>query len=391
MNRKQFIILLVAVLVIGAAGLLVRQRSSKSWHRGGAELGQKLLPNLPINDVAQITIKAGADQVDLARQNNLWRVKERNEYPASFQQISDLLMKIADLKVVQNEEVGPSQMGRFELLPPGTGSNTATSIEFQDQNGKSVGSLLLGKKHMKKPAANPQFPGMGDEGWPDGRYVMTAGGGSSVALISDPLDSVQPKADEWLNKDFLNVENPKMIAVQFPEATNSWKLTRASDTNDWQLADAKAGEKLDTSKISSVTSPLSSPSFNDVAPLTPGAAGSNTVLTIQTFDGFDYVATIRPKKDDNYPVSFAITANLPTARTPGKDEKADDKAKLDKDFQAHQKTLADKLAKESAFTNWVYQMPGYSLDEILKTRSQLLEEPSTNSAPATASTASTGK
>jgi hypothetical protein len=191
-----------------------------------------------------------------------------------------------------------------------------------------------------------------------------------------------------LNKDFLSVENPRTIAVQFPQATNSWKLTRAAETNDWQLADAKAGEKLDSSKISSVTSPLSSPSFSDVAPPAPGVSGSNTVLTIQTFDGFDYVANIGPKRDDNYSVRFAVTANLPAGRTAAKDEKAEDKAKLDKDFQTHQKTLADKLAKEQAYTNWTYQMPGYSLEEILKTRAQLLEEPSTNSM---ASTTATGK
>ena len=64
-----------------------------------------------------------------------------------------------------------------------------------------------------------------------------------------------------MNKDFFSIEKPRSIAVQFPEATNSWKLTRASETNDWQLADAKAGEKLDASKISGVTSPFSSPSL----------------------------------------------------------------------------------------------------------------------------------
>jgi hypothetical protein len=388
MNRKQFILLLVAVLVIGAAGLLVRQRSHESWHGSGAAQGQKLLPDLPLNDIAQITIKSGPDQVELARENNLWRVKERNNYPANFSQISEMLMKFADLKEVQTEEIGPSQMGRFDLLPPGAATNTATAIEFKDQNAKSVGSLLLGKKHMKKEAASAQLQGLGDGGWPDGRYVMTSSGTKAVVLISDPLDTVQAKPDQWLSKDFLNVENPSAIAVRFPEATNSWKLTRATPTNDWQLADAKPAEKLDSSKISSVTSPLSSASFNDVAPLAPGGvSSSNTLLTIHTFDGFDYVANIEPKKDDSYPVSFAITAALPATRTPAPDEKAEDKAKLDKDFQTHQKTLADKLAKEQAFTNWVYQMPSYSLDEILKTRSQLLEEPSTNST-ATAAAAS---
>lgn len=372
MNRKQFIILLILVAVIGAAGLHVYKHNNSSWHGNSAAIGQKLLPDLPINDIAQVTIKSGAGDVTLERQNNLWRVHERNDYPANFSQISGMLMKLADLKVAQNQDVGPSQLGRFELLPPGVGQGTGTSVEFKDQSGKTLGALLLGKRHMKKPSGNSQFGGMGDEGWPDGRYVMVGTGATTAALISDPLDYVQTKPDQWLNKDFLSVEKPRTISVQFPEATNSWKLTRASETNDWQLADAKPGEKLDSSKISSVTSPLSSPSFNDVAALSSGGStASNTVLTVETFDGFTYVSKIGQKTDENYPVSFSITASLPAAD------------KSNKDAQARQKTLADKLAKEQAYTNWVYEMPSYSLDEILKPRQQLMVEASTNTTAST--------
>ena len=121
MNRKQFVILLVLVAIIGAAGLLVYQRNNSSWNSGGAAIGQKLLPNFPVNDVAQITIKSGTGTVTLARQNNIWCVGERNNYPANFSQISQMLMKMGDLKVVQSQDVGPSQLARFELLQTGAG------------------------------------------------------------------------------------------------------------------------------------------------------------------------------------------------------------------------------------------------------------------------------
>jgi len=107
------------------------------------------------------------------------------------------------------------------------------------------------------------------------------------------------------------------------------------------------------------------------------------VLTVQTFDGFTYNSKIGIKKDDNYPVTLSLTANLPSARTPAKDEKPEDKAKLDKEFQTRQKTLADKLAKESALTNWLYLLPAYNVDEILKPRHQLLVEATTNAPAAT--------
>lgn len=379
MNRKQFIILLVLVAVIGAAGLIIHQRNRQSWQSGGAAIGQKLLPNLAINDVAQITIQSGTNELDLARRDQLWRVRQRADYPANFSQISALLMKFPDMKVVQTDEVGPSQLGRFDLLPAGAEKNSGTLLAFKDQSGKTLDTLLLGKKHISQPSQNAQMGGMGNEGWPDGRYVMAGTGGKTVDVISDPLDSVEPQPAQWLDKDFLSIEKPRSIAVQFPEATNSWKLTRASETNDWQLADAQPHEKLESSKISSVTSPFSSPNFNDVAAANTFNPASNTVVTVQTFDGFNYVANIAPEQNDNYPVKFSITADLPAEPPAPKDEKPADKAKREQAFKAEHAKLAGKLAKEQQFTNWVYQLPVYMLDEILKPRHELLAEETTNS------------
>lgn len=375
MNRKQFIILLVLVAVLGAAGLVIHQRGQQSWHSAGQSIGQKLLPDFPVNDIAQITVKSGTNQLNLARHDNLWSVAERGNYPANFSQISELLMKFADLKIAQVEEIGPSQLGRFELLPVGDGANTGTQIEFKDASGKVRNSVLLGKKHLRKPSGGSQFGG--DEGWPDGRYVQ-ADGAKSVALISDALDSVQPKPESWLNKDFFSIEKPRSITVQFSEATNSWKLTRASETNDWQLTDLKAGEKLDDAKISGVTSPFSSPSFNDVLPgdtkLELAELTNVTTVTVETLDGFTYTAKLGQKRDDTFPLALTVTANLPASRVAAKDEKPEDKTRLDKELAGQQKKLADKLASETRLTKWIYWVPSYSVESLLKPRGDFLAE-----------------
>jgi hypothetical protein len=367
MNRKQFAVLLLVVVLVGVAGWIVHQRGNNSWQGAGQAIGGKLLPNLPVNDVAQITIQSGTNELTLAMRDNFWRVRERGYYPANFPQISDLLLKFADLKIIQSQEIGPSQLGRFQLLPPGTATNTGTLIEFKDQSGKSLASVLLGKTHMNQPAGGSQFDG----GEPDGRYVMTGGDAKTVAVISDPLDNVQPGPKDWLDKTFFKIEKPRSIAVSYAVATNSWKLTRASETNDWQLADAAPGEKLDTSKLDDVTSPFSSQSFDDVS---PGATAfkNATTVNVETFDGFAYNAAIGPELDGEYPVTFSVSADLPVARTPAKNEAADEKAKLDTDFKNKQKTLQDKLAKEKQFENWTFQISEYTVNSLLKPRSQLL-------------------
>ncbi len=43
--------------------------------------------------------------------------------------------------------------------------------------------------------------------------------------------------------------------------------------------------------------------------------------------------------------------------------------------------LVAKLAKEQQYAKWVYSLPGYSVDEILKPRSQLLAEPKKEATP----------
>ena len=378
MNRKQLLTLLVLVAVVGGAGLLLHQKNQTAWHSADKAIGQKLLgDNFPINDVAFIAIKQGTNELDLARKDNLWRVRERNDYPASFSQISEFLLKVADLKVVQSEKVGPSQLSRFALAA-GVGTNAAMVIDFKDQNGKAIRTLLLGKKHLRKPAQpSPMGGEMGDEGWPDGRYVKAGNDAADVALISDALSNIEPKPDQWLNKDFPKIEKVRSIAATFQNPTNSWKLTRETETGEWKLAEAKPGEQLDTAKTSGLASPLGSLSFADVAvgakPETLGL-DKPTVVAIETFDNFSYTLKIGQKTNDNYPLTLAVAAHILNERAPGKDEKPADKTRLDKEFKDNQKKLEDKLSQEKTCEPWVYLVSTWTVEPLLKERSQLLAE-----------------
>jgi hypothetical protein len=382
MNRKQLIVLIVLLVVLGIVGLKLYQSNQTSW-QGGSRQGTplKLLGELPVNDVAAIVIKGGTNQLDLVKKDGLWRVKERNDYPANFSEISGFLLKAADLKAAQTEEIGLSQLGRYKLLPPGPATNTAVQVELLDQNGKAIKSLLLGKTHMRKSEGRPSPMGeMGEnEGFPDGRYVMVGAGAKTVAVVSDPLSNLEAKPDQWLNKDFFKVEKIRSIAVVFPVATNSWKVARDTETaTDWKLAEAKPGEQLDSSKTSSFSYALNSPSFSDVLPADtkPEQTGLDkpTVITVDTFENFTYTLKLGQKTNDNIPMVLSVAAQLPKDRTPGKDEKPEDKARLDKEFKDAQKKLDDKLTQEKSFEKWTYLVSNWTVDSLLKNRAELLVE-----------------
>jgi hypothetical protein len=374
MKRKQLFILLILVVVLGGIGYYLRP--DKEFKKGGnPSVGKKLFGELPINDVSQITIKQATNELGLAKKDNLWRVRERNDYPANFADISEFLIKAKDIKIVQTETVGSSLLGRFALAP-GQGTNSPVIVDLRDQGGKLIKSFLLGKKHMKKSDRPSQFGEMGEEGFPDGRYVKL-NDSDAVSLISEPFSNLEPKADQWLNKDFFKIERIRSIAVTFPNATNSWKLIRETETGEWKLADAKPAEQLDAPKASGVSNPLGSPSFVDVATTSkPEDLGLDkpTVGTVETFDNFTYILKIGQKTNDNYPLSVAMAAKLDKDRTAGKDEKAEDKAKLDKEFKDKQKKLEEKLAQERAYEKWIYLVSSWTVDPLLKERSQLMAE-----------------
>jgi hypothetical protein len=99
-----------------------------------------------------------------------------------------------------------------------------------------------------------------------------------------------------------------------------------------------------------------------------------TVVTLDTFDDFVYTLKVGLKTNDNYALAINVAAQLSKDRAPGKDEKPEDKAKLDKEFKEKQQKLEDKLNQEKSCEKWVYLVSSWTLDPLLKERSQLLVE-----------------
>jgi hypothetical protein len=382
MNRKQSLILIILGLAVGGLGMYLVNRQKGSFESSSSQGEQRVIKDFPINDVAHIRILQGTNEVNLVR-GDIWAVKERWDYPANFTEVSDLLRKIFELKPVQDVEVGPSQYGRLELLSPveNKGTNSATLVEFKDGKGSNLRTILLGKKHMKE---SPGGMGMGG-GFPVGRYVL-APESKKVWLVSETFSNVDTKPEQWLNKDFFKIEKVKSVAITSPNPTNTWSLSRESESGEWKMADVKEGEKFEASKASSLNYALSSPSFNDVVSpeKKPEEIGLDkpTAAKFETFDGFAYTVTLGSTNEDNVHLKMDVAANLQKERTPGKDEKPEDKEKLDKEFKDKLAKLEEKLKNEEKYEKWTYLVSKWTVDTLLKPRTDFLAEKKEEPKPA---------
>ena len=371
MNRKQLILLVVIGAVVALAWFFTHQKEQDVYRESSQRMGQQLLPDLAVNDVTALCFKQGKAELNLVKKDDVWAVKERGDYPANFGNLRELLIKFSDMKITK--PVTSPRLAQLELLPPD--KSPSTLVEFKDAKGKSMKSLLLGAKHNREARENSPY---GGGAWPDGRYVMVDNDAKKVALINDVLSNTDPKPEEWLNKEWFKVEKLRSIAITSTNATNNWKLSRDSETNEWKLAELKPGEQLDSSKLSQVTSALSSPSFNDLATNSaPDKTGMDKPLLakLETVDGFTYDIKVGNKIGDNdYYLKAAVSGAFAKERIPGKDEKPEDKAKLDKEFKDKQAKLEEKLKTEKNFEKWTYVVSKWNIEPLLKERKDLLQE-----------------
>ena len=224
--------------------------------------------------------------------------------------------------------------------------------------------------------------------FPLGRYVMAQDSSNRVFLISETLDEAQTKPEQWVSHDFVKVEGPKLIAIAGSEPGLNWTLTRENSSAPWKLADAKPGEELDVAKASGAANVLVAGTFVDVlapdVPVTETGLDKPSTVRIETFDNFAYEFRIGKLMGENYPVQVAVKADLAKERTPAADEKPEDKAKLDQEFQARQKQLADKLEKEQKLGARPYLIAKATIEQLLKDRSALMAEKKPSPSPTAA-------
>ena len=366
-NKSNGILISLIVLVIAA----VLYFSGLGGNRGATIIvGKEPLAELPISKITAIVIADETSTLTLRRAEKQWVVVNRKGYPADPDRIENFVKSFTEMKALRELSAGAEQLDRIGL-------KQGTRITLQDDKGNAIHTLTLGKE-LSAPSSDNQQSAMGSRGFPDRRFVMVDGERSSITVVDQTFSNATTGPSDWLDKTFFQIEKPNSIEVIYngTDSTNSWKLTKASDVADWKLdGELPEGKELDTAQAP--TSALSNPAFNDLANDAEKVAldKNATQIKINTSEGFEYALKVGDSTDGSDKIiSVAITANFPEKRTPAENESAEDKKKLDEEWAAAQKTLQDKLANEQKFTQHAYRVSSYTVDAILKKRSELIKD-----------------
>jgi hypothetical protein len=363
MNPKQLFLILMAGCVIVAAAIFVSKQRSATYQPAQPQ-SAKLLPTFDPNKVTHITIRADSNTVSLIKSDTAWGVHERGNYPADFGKVSGLLRKFWELNRVRSVPVGPSRLAALRLEGTDKGS---IEVALRSDANTLIHSVTIGTNMVNQA----------DE-WANSRYVMVDADPQSVALVNETFPEIELSPANWINKDFIKVENIIRVSVVSTNAADNWTLARTDTSADWTLADATSDETLDASKASALNNILSSARINDISiGASDQATGLDqpTVATLQTKDGFAYTINIGAASGGDRHLRVGVNATLPASRTPAADEKPADKEKLDKEFAASNTKLQSKLEAEKRLEKHIYLVSEWAVESLLRPRADLLKKP----------------
>lgn len=363
MKGPKFLYLLSAAAVVAVLAWYLHRSERGSWQEQAVPVGAKILGEFPVNDVTAVVLTGPDGRVTLQRGEGGWGVAERSGYPADFERVSTLILKMSNLGAVQSVPVAEADYGALALR---TGvadiprEEAGTLVELNNAAGQPLAALILGKTHMTTPQGiRPEIGGTAS-----GRYVMPGGGGGNAYLVSESFPDLQTAPSAWIDREFVRPGLPRSVEVKSKDGR--WALTREAAGAPWKMEGLRKNQSLDMAKAMSIDSMLTGMAVADVpdgpddARVKPLEENPVTV-TADTFDGVRYVLTIGRGDGDNLPVKVAAEA-LP-------DEQATDEAKKARD---------EKLAAAAKFQDKAVFIPRNFLAPFLETRAGFIAKPPGN-------------
>ena len=309
------------------------------------ERGQKFLPNLNPDEIAEILITKGEETTHLRRTSDEFRVVGAHGYPAKNESVNRFIRDVLELALEQEVGKGEDLVEELELVPGGV---EPTEVVFKNAADKEMVHFLVGKA----------FEGG------SGSYIRRTDTEDGLIYLTSSRVYLSTGEDDFLNKDILDVKQSDIAAIRGAD------YLIEDQEGELKLADLPAGKK-ESSKMSRAKSMLSGLRFTKhylADDPEVGALRFDTMVEVELKDQSGYQVAVASRDEKHYlRIRGFHTAGQVSIAMDADEQEAQEKSEI--------LARADEIGEFNKFHgSWIYEVTETTAEKARLTRQDLIED-----------------
>lgn len=336
----------VTAVVVVAAGFSVAQRYQTATYVPEKE---PIFPAMhdKVNEVSEILYQDKQVRILVARKDGKWVLAERHDYPVSDQIVRELVIGLAELKILEPKTKLPKLYARIQVDDLANEKSLAKHLVVKGKGGEVLIDALIGRRNF-------DTTGLTDEG----RYVRRSGEAQSwlVAGRFEIPDAIK----KWVGKEFMSVDAKRIDTARTVHPDGGALNVQREDKSGtrFKVLNVPQGREVEYQiDVDNISDGLDKIEFEDVAKAGEVEFPKEQTIrtTYRTYEGLIVEAELVARDESKSDFWARFKASV-----------ADDAASKDEVAKE-----ADKINAETA--NWVYKVPAFKyrymtrkLEEVLK-------------------------
>ncbi len=381
MKNSKHILILASVAIILIIATLFSGPTDDEISGAGDNVYPELLSR--VNDLTYIKIQTNKDTLTLTKDQDVWTVKEHDNYPAAIDKVRELVLGVGNLKRVEPKTRKPENYSRIGLQDVTQEGATSTQITMIAGADKKLADLIIGDSKPAKGDASQQS-----------YYIRTIDDPQSWLVNGKLPTQWEPK--DWLDTDIVEIKRERIqqVKVNHQDGELVYIHRDNPDMRDFILDSLQPSEQLTAPyEVNNIATTFTKMTFDDVINAANANVGDKPVYSavLTTFDGLEI--TFEPfAKDGKHFARYSARYNADAAKA-YQEQQAQQKntsaaleaesPATDPHASASKKPVELKTADEVAleveqfnkrWQNWMYQLPEFRVKNIGKKKADLLKK-----------------
>ena len=265
MNKSNLKVLGAAVIILFALLATLEFPGREQ----SATRGELLFPDLKplLNEIGEVAVtRHGADgTLTIVRNADNWTVTERGGYVADIGKIREVLLAIAEARVLEQKTSDPERYQVLGIETPDAADSAGVAITLA---GDDFAVALI----------------VGNTAQSDYRYVRIAD--QAQGLLIDRNPDIPASASGWLLPDIVNIDaaNVRAVTITHPDGEAIHLAKESAEDDAYAVNDIPAGRDLSYPGVANgIAGVLSDLKLEDVRKSEPGER--TATAKFETFDG----------------------------------------------------------------------------------------------------------